>query len=308
MTWLVVLEKMVMLVLLMVVGFGCAKAGWVDSAFSQKASRLVMNVFIVCTIISSVANVEPMLSNLELLITAGSVFLVFFLGAGLGWLGAHLLRMKGHDKNVGLLSVFFMNNVFIGFPVVEALFGKNAIFCASLTNLPFNLLLYSIGTTLLRGEGKRGRMTVREIFTMPMIATLAAVVIFLFQIPIPALVADTLSTLGAATVPMSMIIVGISLSHVPVRKALLDGRAYGMSLVRLILCPVLTWLVLGFLLPPGMELVKEILIVISACPSAAMITILCVRFGKDDQFASKVNFLSTVLCAVTMPVITYFLL
>ena len=47
MTWMIVLEKMVMLVLLMLVGFGCAKAGWTDSAFSQKASRLVMNIFIV---------------------------------------------------------------------------------------------------------------------------------------------------------------------------------------------------------------------------------------------------------------------
>jgi hypothetical protein len=47
MTWLIVLEKMIMLVLLMVVGFGAAKAGWVDGDFSQKASRLVMNVFVV---------------------------------------------------------------------------------------------------------------------------------------------------------------------------------------------------------------------------------------------------------------------
>ena len=49
----VALEKMVMLVLLMLVGFAAAKAQWVDSAFSQKTSRLVANVFIVATILSS---------------------------------------------------------------------------------------------------------------------------------------------------------------------------------------------------------------------------------------------------------------
>ena len=49
MAGLVALEKMVMLVLLMVVGFAAAKAKWVDGAFSQRASHMVANVFIVAT-------------------------------------------------------------------------------------------------------------------------------------------------------------------------------------------------------------------------------------------------------------------
>ena len=32
------------------------------------------------------------------------------------------------------------------------------------------------------------------------------------------------------------------------------------------------------------------------------------RYGIDDTFASRVNFLSTILCAVTLPIMTYFLL
>ena len=39
-----------------------------------------------------------------------------------------------------------------------------------------------------------------------------------------------------------------------------------------------------------------------------MITILSLRYGIDDTFASRVNFLSTILCAVTLPIMTYFLL
>ena len=41
MAGLVVLEKMVMLVLLMLVGFLAAKGKWVDESFGQKASFLV---------------------------------------------------------------------------------------------------------------------------------------------------------------------------------------------------------------------------------------------------------------------------
>ena len=307
MTWLIVLEKMIMLVLLMVVGFGAAKAGWVDGDFSQKASRLVMNVFVVGLIVSSVVNTEPIMTNRELAVAVVSVFLVFFLGGALGWIAARLLRFRGRDRNVAWLSVFFMNNVFIGFPVVEALFGSEAIFCASLSNLPFNLLLYTVGVAYLQAGDGRGRVSLREAFSIPLVATLLAIGLFLFQIPVPELVVDTCRTLGAATVPVSMIIVGISLSHVPIREALLDGKAYAVSLVKLILCPVVTWAILRLFLDPS-SLIFGVLVVIAACPSAAMITILSVRFGADDTLASKIKFLSTVLSAVTLPMMTYLLL
>ena len=303
----IVLGKMITLVLIMLLGFGCAKAGWIDDVFSQKASRLVMNVFIVGTILRSVANVQTTLTSRELALCTAASFLVFLIGGALGWLAARLLPFQGRDRKVAWLSVFFMNNVFIGFPVVEALFGQSGVFCASLTNLPFNLLLYTVGVANLRQGKGRGREKLREVFSMPLLATLAAVVLFLFQIPVPELAADTLSILGAATVPMSMLVVGTSLSHVPIKEALLDGRAYLVSLVKLVLCPLATWWVLSLFLP-GDSLVLGVLTVIAACPSAAMITILSVRFGADDSLASKINFLSTILCAATLPVITYFLL
>ena len=271
----VALEKMVMLVLLMLVGFAAAKAQWVDSAFSQKTSRLVANVFIVATILSSVVGVQPLLTGGEMAVVVAAVF------------------------------VLFMNNVFVGFPVVEALFGESAVFCASLTTLPFNLLLFSLGVSRLRAGQGQGRVTLREVFSPALVGTLAAMVIFLLHIPLPALVGDTIKTLSGATVPLSMIVIGISLSRVPMGQALRDGKAYVVSLVRLLLCPLLVWLVLGLFLE-GTTL--GVLTVIAACPSGAMVSILSIRYGVDDTFASRVNFLSTILCAVTLPVVTSFLL
>lgn len=307
MTWMVVLQKMMMLVILILTGFACAKAQWVDSEFSKKASRLVLNIFMVALIVKSAVNVEPMFSSQELLLAVGAGFLMFGVGAALGWLVSRILPLDRQNRTVAWLSVFFMNNVFIGFPVIEAIFGPDAIFCASLSNLPFNLLLYSVGVAQLRAGQGKGRVKLREVFTAPMIATFVAIALFLLQLPVPELASDTLSTLGGVTVPLSMIIVGISLSRVPIRAAFTDWRAYAVSLTKLVLCPVVTWLILGLFLPPD-SLIKGVFVAIAACPSASMITILSVRFGADDTFASRVNFLSTVLCAVTLPIITYFLL
>ena len=301
----IVLEKMGMLVLLMLVGFGCAKAGWIDDGFSQKASRLVMNVFLPATILTSALGGGESMTRGELALAGAAVFVMFFLGGILGWVAARMLPFSGRDRSVAWLSVFFMNNMFIGFPVVQALFGDRAVFCASLTNLPFNLLLYTVGVASLRAGA--GRVRFREVLTPPLLATLAAVGLFLTGLSLPALAVDTLSTLGAVTVPMSMVVVGVSLSHVPMREAFLDGQAWVVSLVRLLLCPLAAWWVLGLFLPAG-GLTLGVLTVIAACPSAAMVTILSVRFGADDSLASKINFFSTLLCAVTLPVITWFLL
>ena len=307
MAGLVVLEKMIMLVILMMVGFGAAKARWVDAAFNQVASKLMTNVFIACTIAGSVMNVEPLLSGGELLLAIGAIFLTFLIGGAIGWVVSRCLKLKGHERNVAWLSIFFMNNVFVGFPVVEAVFGPDAIFCASLSNLPFNLLLYTIGVANLRAGEGRGRVKFREIFSIPLIATFVAIVLFLTRLPVPKLVADVVTTLGSATVPMSMLIIGISLSRVPIKEALGDCRAYAVSLTRLILCRVAAWLVMGLFLPHD-GTILGVYTVTAACPSAAMITILSIRFGADDSFASKINFLSTVLSAVTLPLVTYFLL
>lgn len=301
----IVLEKMGMLVLLMIVGFGCAKAGWIDGAFSQKASRLVMNVFLPATILTSALGGGESMTWGELALAGAAVFVMFFLGGGLGWVAARMLPFSGRDRNVAWMSVFFMNNMFIGVPVVQALFGDRAVFCASLTNLPFNLLLYTVGVASLRTGV--GRVRFREVLTPPLLATLAAVGLYLSGLPLPALAADTLSALGAVTVPLSMVVVGVSLSHVPMREAFLDGRAWVVSLVRLLLCPLAAWWVLGLFLPAE-GLTLGVLTVIAACPSAAMVTILSVRFGADDSLASRINFLSTLLCAGTLPVITWLLL
>ena len=305
MAGLVVLEKMVMLVLLMMVGFVAAKGKWVDESFGQKASFLVANVFIVATILASVVGMEPLFSGRELVVSVVAVFILFAIGGVLGWICAKLLPLSPGDRTAAWLSVFFMNNVFIGFPVVEALFGQNAVFCSALTGLPFNLLLFSMGVSRLRAGQGRGRVRLREVFSPALIATLVSIVFFLGQIPFPQLVADTVQTLGGATVPLSMLIIGISLSRVPVKEAITDWRAYVVSLVRLILCPLVVWGVLRLFVSGT---VLGVLTVIAACPSGAMITILSLRYGVDETFATRVNFVSTVLCAGTLPLVTHILL
>lgn len=203
MTGLVVLEKMGMLVLLMAVGFAAAKANWVGDGFNQATSRLVANVFLPASILSSVIGVAPLFSGKELAVVIAGTFVLFGLCAVGGLVVSKVVPMPKQDQLVAWLSIFFMNNVFVGFPVVQAIFGEEALFCASLTNIPFNILLFSIGVSRLRAGQGQGRVTIREVFSPGLIATLVAVVVFLFQTPVPSLLGDTIKSLANGTVPLS---------------------------------------------------------------------------------------------------------
>lgn len=180
----------------------------------------------------------------------------------------------------------FGNVGFVGLPVVAAIFGDEMVFFASLANIPFNLALYSIGAAQLSG-GAGARFDWRKVLNMPVIATLLSVVLLLSRIHVPAVIADTISTLAGATIPLSMLIIGTSLGAISVRAALADWRVYVVSAVRLLVCPLLTWLVLR---PFVSGALLGIPVLLAACPSAMVVTALCLQYDRSDAFASSAFF------------------
>ena len=126
-------------------------------------------------------------------------------------------------------------------------------------------------------------------------------VIFIFEIPMPKLVDDVADTLSAATVPLSMMCVGLSLGSVSLKEALLQPRLYGISLVRLLICPLAVWLVLRMLITN--PVILGTIVLLAACPSAIICTILGIQYGRDGVESSEAIFISTMLSMITIPLL-----
>ena len=299
-----IIGKMAVLVLLMLTGFACAKLGLTGPVFNQKVTPVVLNVLLVATILNSVISAENVVSGVILLEYLAAFFAMFFISLLVAWLAARLLRHDRDDEGVLRMTMMFPNNAFVGFPVVAAVFGPQAVFYAAISNIPFNVLLYTIGTAQLRRTGQGG-VEWKRIFTAPLIATLVAAVLYVARIPVPQVLGDTISMLAGATIPMSMLIVGTSLGAIPPRKAFGSARVYLAVAVRLLVVPLVVWAVLRLLITDPVMI--GILVLIAACPSAMIITALCITYGKDEALASEIIFTSTVLCAVTMPLLAWLL-
>ena len=298
---IVLIEKMALLVMLLALGYLCARLKLVGPEFNKGLSKLVINVFLAGMILSSVINKKLEMTGGDVAFGLLMMTLSMLICVGIGWLSPTLLRIKDGDKGMYRILAAFMNNGFVGFPLVAAVYGENAVFFASLSNIPFNLLLYTVGVMLLQKGDKSTKFSIKSVINVPIVATLIAFVIFIFEIPMPKLVDDVADTLSAATVPLSMMCVGLSLGSVSLKEALLQPRLYGISLVRLLICPLAVWLVLRiFITNP---VILGTIVLLSACPSAIICTILGIQYGRDGVESSEAIFISTMLSMITIPLL-----
>ena len=301
----VLIPKMTVFVVLMVIGYLCAKTNFAGREFTKDASKMVINVFMSATIINSVLVSDARLSGGELL----QVMLVLCMSVGVCWvLAAISCRLVGLGDRAPLfeLLVAVMNNMFIALPVVETLFGSQAVFYCSLSCIPFNVLLYTFGIYRLQGGEGKGSVRLRDIFSVPLLATLAALVIFLLHPPVPPVVKELASTMSAATMPLSMIVIGSSLGSVSLLDAFKKGKLYLMCVIRLLLCPLLVWLLAGLMTEDLMLRVTAT--IIAAAPSGVVVSVLAIQYDRDAVFTSEGILLSTVFSMLTIPLIVAIIL
>lgn len=297
----VILEKMAMMVIFLAGGYIFARMKVVGPEFNKGLSKLVINFFLVGLILSSVVNKESDMTGRELAFSLGLWFIMIAISLTVGWLTPRIFRIKTGDKGMYSLMVSFMNNGFMGFPLVVAVYGADALFFAALSNIPFNLALYTLGLVLLNsGEGAQ-KLSLKRVINAPIVATLIAILILTLKIPVPGFLEDTFGYMASATVPLSMMCIGVSLGGVALKDAFCHPRLYLISLLRLIVCPLLTWLILkGIVTDPVM---LGTIVILAATPTAVICTILGIENGRDGIESSEGVLLSTVLSTGTIPLL-----
>lgn len=302
------INQMVILFLIMLVGFCANRFGVMDTEGNRKLSTLILNVTLPSTILSSsIVDGETMTGGaLAILLLASCLCYVIFIAAAL--IIPRLLHMAPERRGIYSFMMVFSNSLFLGIPVAEALFGEVAIFYAALINIPFCLLLYTLGVTLVSEKKQEGaqKFQWKLLLNPGALAALLGLVLYVFRVPVPGVLRDTLSLMGKITTPGAMLIIGSTLAGIAVKDLFNDPGLYVTCAVRLILFPVL----IRFTMAPLISdpAVLGTLVALAATPVATNSTMLCMEYGGDYETASRGIFLSTLLSMVTMPVMIWLLL
>ena len=294
------LGKMLVFAVLMLIGYLMARRGAIGPAFTRTASSLVLNVFMVGTILNSMISTgaERDLSNLPEIILM--TFMMTLIGYATAWLVTRLVRIEPDNAPSFEILMGVGNSMFIALPIAGALYGAYAVFIVSLSCIPFNVFLYSYGVWRIRGT-ESGKLRVKDMFSIPLIATLLGLLILVLDLSVPKVIVDIFSSLSGATMPMSMMVIGASLGSVSLLDAFRNPKLAILSAVRLILIPILTWVICRFLTDDPVLLMT--CMIIAASPSAVIVSVIAIQYGRDGVFASEAVQHSTICSIVTIPLL-----
>lgn len=300
--------KLLTFIALMLAGYAGARKNILCPGFAKSLSWLVMDVFLSCTILNSVTSGDLDTSGAQLVKVILLLCLVMLISYAFGALGARIFFKGRENTPVFELLISVMNNIFIGLPIAEALYGATAVLYCALSCIPYNLLLYSYGVWRLKsGKALDGgaAFKIKDVFTVPLFATLAALLIFIFNIQLPYVLRELISTTASATMPASMIVIGATLGGVKIADGFKERYVYLISLMRLVVIPAAVWFVVG-LLSTDTILVATCTI-IAACPSAVVVSILALQNDYDAAFSSNAVLVTTALSMISLPVWVYIL-
>ena len=184
--------------------------------------------------------------------------------------------MKNEVRGIIRFATTFSNAAYMGFPLIQAMYGSEGVLYASVYVTVFNILLWT-----------------------PIISVAIGLVIFLARIPVADVLKDTFNVVGGMNTPLSMIITGITISQFPLLSILKDKRVYFTVILRMFIIPVICTLVMYLIHARGM--VAVITIILEACPCAAITTLFAIKFGHDQKLAVGAVTLSTLISIITLP-------
>lgn len=294
---------MLMIFGIVLVGLASAKRNLWAGELDRKLSVFILNVSMPALILASVMGKDLEFEASEVLTLSLVAVVNYVILIGMACLIPKIWHVNLSRQGLARFMLAFGNVSFIGYPVCDAVFGPKAVFCASVLNIPFNLLIFTIGVSFINGGKARSAFSPKLVFSPCVVASLIAVVIALMGISVPAPVGQWFHLLGDLTTPCALLIIGSSLSHIPVRDMLGNRFAYAISLLRLIVLPLVVGVVLRLM---GVDrFVANVAVVLSAMPIATNGIMMCLQYGKDERVMTQGLFLSTLFSVVTIPLIAY---
>ncbi len=294
---LILLRQIAIMALLAAVGFYLSRKGFLSPQGTKDLGAILLRVIIPCVIIKSYITEFSRERLLELALSAGLALIAFILAMGISFL------VYGKRRRLENFAASFCNAGFIGIPLTQATIGDEGVFYIAASVALLNLFQWTYGVYIM--TDRRDAISAKTVARNPVvIAILIGLVLFVSRIPVPGIVTSTLGYIAGMNVPIAMILTGTYLAKLPLKK-LLDKRAYGCVLLRLIVIPAVTLLVFR-LMPVANGDIALTVFLAAATPVGANVCVFAQQYDCDYEFSVVTVCLSTLLSVATLPLLVTF--
>ena len=300
---LVLAEKIFSLFLIIAMGFALVRSGAMKADQSRGLSIASLYAISPCMIVSAfqVQMTQEVMQGFQLALLASVIC-----QAGFIVLAEVIDRAAGLDP-VEKASIVYSNCGNLVIPLVLMTFGQDMVIYCTAYILVQTVFLWSHGKMLMQGAANIELKPM--LLSANMVAIYFGLFLFLTGIRLPEAVNQAVSGVGSMIGPISMLITGMILGGMDLRKLCTFKRLPIPALLRMIVVP---WLVvaifkftpLASLAPNGGE-VLLISLLAAAGPAASTINQMAQIYLRNAEYASAINVVTILLCIVTIPLMVF---
>ena len=296
------------LFLLLAFGYFLGKIKVIAAAGIEAFSKFIVKVALPAIIISGM--LIP--SSTEKLHTAFNIFILSIGTYGLAIVVAisfsKFFIRSAKDQGVYRFAIVFSNAGFMGYPVIQAMLGKEAVFYTAIYNITFNLLLYTLGITLLDTSlSKAAKFNFKQLINPGVGASIVGLFLFITGLPLPEVLTGSIEYVASLCTPLSMIAIGAMLSSLPISSMFSNKRVYLLSVFRLIILPLLTLVLLKYVLRIDNTWLVAVPVIIAGMPVASNAAMMAQEYDNNAKLASQLILISTLFSCITIPLLMYLL-
>lgn len=294
----VVVEKIIEMFFIMIGGFIAFKTRLIDESTTKKMSDLLLMLISPLLIFQSYQidfNMEYFLGLLWTFLASIITFIFMIV------ISNFLFRGKDERIPVEKVGVIYSNCGFIGIPLVDGILGSQGVFYLTAYLTVFNILVWTNGVWIM-GEGGELKSAWKNLVSPAIIAVFLGVLCFLLQIRLPEIISEPIQMVADMNTPLAMIIAGANLAQADLKNSLKNRRLYFVCFIRLVVFPILCVIPL-YLMHLEFEISFAVFIA-TACPAGATTIMFAERYGRDARYASEIFTVTTILSAVTIPLLS----
>lgn len=287
---------------LIALGFVSARIGLISPAGRKCVTDLVIDLIYPCYVLNSYIKNIGLFTGGDMLRILGlaTVYAAAILGV------SRLVFPKVEPGRQAVLryGTAIANSAFLGLPLVENLFGSQGLLYASIYTIPLRINTFGIAVNYFipKGEGSVWSRLKSTLTQPSIVATLLGVVIILAGWRPPELCVSVLSTVGACSTPLSMMVIGAviydNLKEMRLRKLTVE-----YTVMRLVLIPAVVFVVFRLLKVERLLLGTAVLM--AAMPAGTTGALFADKYGKDVSYAGELVLISTLSAIATLPIWCY---
>lgn len=302
----IVLNQIGIFLILIIFGILAVKFGILDEHSLGSVSKLVMRMALPAYIFINTAEGatrQGLAESLLVIPLAIALYLMLFL---LSLLLEKVFHLKGNRGHVFRAIVMFGNVGFMGIPLVVELYPDTALLYISLFTILDQGLFWTYGVSLTKPvseqKEKISLKNLKNLLSPALVAIVGATVLVLLNIHLPKLLTTTLSKLGTASMPLSLLYIGGMLSMTDVRKVLRCSELYAEIGLKMLVLPIVFFLVMKLCqVPTDMA---GTMMFLTGLPAINMVAMLSKNNGSDGDYAVCAVMMTTLACLVTLPLVS----